>query len=380
MAANKLWVLPVVALLIAGCSGGGAGISAYPDVAPIVDSSLPESLRASGAATQVTGLFTTALTETQEDDIANALENFFLGMYGKQSGDGVATGFLNAGLEDLDARMAEIEGRFSNFAPDCVSATPTEYPLDLEVHPAFTLTMNFYCVDLFGGEGDQSGPGSGMAFGEANGTYSLLLLLNRPDEEGALGYAANVHDVGGVDERVEIMTFHTYPDDESTISDQIRVSRAVAKPGTDEFEILVATIKPKGLQPLGGEDAPAPPNPETETAIGCGLRMVSDANQEIVAEGWWHTQSGHPDCDQANNQQELVSYTRNDFCLNADTLASTGEACTSNAPEFTLVNGTTGPGDQEWLDWRNLEDNITTVTNAVQLSNIEDLGVQRTQP
>ncbi len=396
---RRLALLATTLVWLAGCSqdpgtegngsgnGSGNAIADYPDVTPIVETSLPDAVRSSSVGAQALRPFQLIMSdisaEVSASEIALAFEAFFKASYPKVSG-GDAIGFLTAGLEDLDTRMAQLEEGFSSDAPDCVVASTTDYTLDLtQVHPSLSLNMNLSCINNFG-EGSASYEGSGIAFGESNGTYSLLLLLNQPDVGGVFGYAANVSDVGEATERAELITFHSSvsqtPEGDAAFSssDQMTVSRVIAKSEAQEFEIVIGSTRPMNVisDNISGTDLTVKPN----RILGCGFRSVSDGSK-IVLEGWVPVSGSDTNLCTEIGMSNFEVFDRNEFCFDAETLEQV--ACGTDAPEFTLDDdeGAYSSATDDRLDWRDMTvSNIEYVYEQVQMSKIQDEGVALTYP
>ena len=261
-----------LAVLACGKKGDG-GFNEIPALAPLVQQSLPSSLKASGSARFSTDDFSIlALASSNIETL------FKTGSYGKLSG-GNGKGYINSMLEDLDSRFDELSERFEE-APDCFSNTAQTHEFDFSaigdasVASTLKISLDLQCRDLFGGSGDQSGAGSGMLFGKSENNYSLALLLNAKNETNSgFGYYAKVSNKGADDEEVNMIFAESRPSGSTTAPSGLSsLARIKAKPKAKIYEMAMAASDPSRGNPISGGTV----------GLSCGFHAVTDGTNVYV--------------------------------------------------------------------------------------------------
>lgn len=316
-------------LVFSGCSksnsDSGSGLDSVPIVAPIVDSAAPAALKANATgfffsfnklSTKIAKLFgipSAFATAPSDANIKSDLQSIFKGTYGKLSG-GDATGYINSLLEDLDGRMSELKTRFAGKTVTCMNNASKSFNLDLSsVNEAFQLSLDLQCKDMFGGAGDQSYAGSGMAFGKnSDGDYSLWLGLNHSATSG-FGYAAKVsHPDSDTDKTVDLI----FVEGEAQFS-RATIAKLRAKPSSNSYELVYRSTSPNAISPISGGSS---------TSLGYSLDLISDGTLIYVQGVYWT--SGQNTCGVA------TPFTA---CLNASDLSTATDDCTTLSNSFTIA-------------------------------------------
>ncbi|QQR91011.1 MAG: hypothetical protein IPJ88_04570 [Myxococcales bacterium] len=336
-------ILVLVSLLItAACSesktnsaeDSGSSSSQFdvPELAPIVREATPEHLRSAATANAsivqkikktLAELFILKTAHAQNSSSYDkttpkgAIEAMFKDTYNKLSG-GSAEGIINAAVEDLDARMSEINQRQTGTAP-CLAATAATHDISITGIDALSIQLDLQCSDSFDSEGDMSGPGSGMAFGQSGSSQSLWLYLNQQNDEDRFGYFATVQpaSAGSDKNAVDFVMMENFPS-----FNRISGYRVKANAETDTFEVNYAASTENG------------------THLHCGMQMISDGTM-IWVEGK-HVGAGPGDCADAS----AVA-----LCFSAADMSELDSSdCASLASSFTMTGFTpeslTSAGDE----------------------------------
>lgn len=301
--ASVRYVVFALCLCFAACNKASTGFG-VPALAPIVAEATPEGLKPSRRN----------YIEPARDvntDAATYLSNMFQGTYAKLSG-GNATGLVNAALEDLDTRLSEINTRSESSSASCLSNTRKNHRINLTaIDPVLDLTLSVQCSDEFGGEGDQSGPGSGLVFGKGTDSFSVWLYLNQSNDSDNFGYYANLTDVGKADELVDTLFLENFP-----TYNRVTAHRLRAKPDASTFELMYASTAANAGGLSGGN-----------AVLGCGFKMISDGTL-IFASGNAVPTGSAALC---SNEQAF------EICLNAtDLTTATAGACNTLRLTFTM--------------------------------------------
>jgi hypothetical protein len=293
--------------LISACGSKGDGLTEIPELAPLVQTSLPSSLQISG-----TQLF------AAQDYTPNALDSTYLeslfktGSYGKISG-GNGKGYINAMLEDLDYRFNELKTRFSDNPPTCFSNTAEQVEFDFtgvsnsttSVDNMLKITLDLQCNDYFGSApGEQSGEGSGLLFGKKDNDYSLVLLLNsKTESNSAFGYYAKVTGKDTDDEAVNLIFAEARPSGSTTNPSGLSaVARIFAKPKAKVYEMAIAASDASRGNPISGG---ASPN------ISCGFHGITNGTLVYVKA-----------IDQTSGSSTCANAYSTELCLNATDLSA----------------------------------------------------------
>jgi len=302
MSRNKLGRLKLSGLVlitsvsVTAC-GGGTEFD-IEEVAPIVNSAAPTALRVSATASiwqrgaeafgSLVRFLEPSSAVAQSVSIptaAESLEAMFTGTFGKISG-GNGTGYINSLLEDMDARMSELESRASEGARACLENAAQDHVFDLGVHADAQVTLPVQCRDVFEqSEGEQSKPGSGLVFGQSDTASGVMLLLKHRTStaesgtdslDAGFGYAAVISDRGTDAESVQMVfgQFNTSGTYTADPWDAPTVVRLYAKPSENAYELAMAGESPSTGSPIQNGSS----------SVGCGFHMKSNADV-IYAKG-----------------------------------------------------------------------------------------------
>lgn len=285
-----------IALLVAvtsACNPLGA-----PALTPIVRESTPPGLKPAKTSLLLRALdaLLPSAYAQQAGGSGPDIAPLFTSTYPKLSG-GEAKGLIFALLEDLDFRVQNPNGG------DCLNQAAYAHRVDMsQVSPALDLTLQLQCVEEWNGAfGDQSGPGSGLAFGKSGtDAYSMWLYLNQKQPGRAFGYFANLTGASGPSRSVDFMFLSTDGDPTGL--------RLKAVPATSSFEM---TFAGGGIGPPGN------------AGLNCGFRMISNG-AVIATEGGVDSAAGT--CAGTFSQ-----------CTDAQTLLALDESsCSTLRQSFTL--------------------------------------------
>jgi len=288
--------LLVTSMSLTAC-GGGSDFD-IEEVAPIVNSAAPTALRVSASASiwqRSTDAFealvrvlipSSAVAQSISIPTATeSLEAMFTGTFSKISG-GNGTGYINSLLEDMDARMSELESRSAEGDRACLGSSAQDHAFDLGVHEDAVVTLPVQCRDVFvQQEGEQSKPGSGMVFGQSDSSSGVMLLLKHRTSsaeggtdslDAGFGYAAVISDRGTENESVQLVfgQFNTSGSYNEDPYDSPTLVRLYAKPAENAYELAMAGFSPSTGSPMANGSS----------NIGCGFHMKSNADV-IYAKG-----------------------------------------------------------------------------------------------
>jgi hypothetical protein len=307
----KLFAVAILSVgLITACDkkeegAGGSSVTLLPLVLPSVQATAPTT-------TAVLNILSTPATKEE------ALLDFFSGTFSGISGTS-ATGFLNASIGDLDSRISTLNGQFSS-DPTCLTSTPYDWTISTGAPANYSITLKLNCLSMFTQtNGDQSGAGSGMAWGQDDNYYYIALLLVQQSLVDKFGYFATYNKTTKAVDLLFIEYSQTYS--------RATVYRVQSNPATSSFQVAMA----------GSGFSAGPMFP----ALGCNLRMISDGTQLLVAGKAGETSSADGSC------QTNSSYLFNsNVCFDATNVTSTTAACTtlttnSFSSEFAEIDGTT---------------------------------------
>jgi hypothetical protein len=339
--------------LAAGLSACGSG-KTIPAIAPIVSAAIPSALRTAALNQQMAeneaklGMLyapfasgPTVFAEASDTTINTAVKGLFQSTYNKLSG-GTATGFFAAALEDVDSR-ASTEGRTMGGNSSCAGSR--DYTPSLGSIPAANIfTSKPACKKLFSGSGDQSGTGSGLAYGEytENGSDTRTIWLhlrqktNGVDSSDRFGYIAKV---GGADKAIaeqnaDIMFLESFPS-----VPRYGFYRLSGNPSQNTFELTLASTTSSATNPASGG---------TSSHMGCGIRMRSNGTYIRVAGTYTSTGScGGGDtitnyCMRASDlttvaDSECASITFSYTAMTHSTIDSTTRTAIESAIQFTAA-------------------------------------------
>ncbi len=319
---------------LSACGSSTGGLSDIPELAPLVQASLPSSLQISGTQNAVSRFDFSPFALGQSH-----LEVLFkTGSYGKLSG-GNGSGYINALLEDLDYRFSELKTRFESNAPTCYSNTPQAHEMDFSalgsgttsVTAMLKLSLDLQCYDLFSSDnpGEQSGSGSGMIFGKNGDDYSLGLLLNSQTESNsAFSYFAKVTDKGATTEKVDLIFAESRPVGSSTNPNGLSsIARIMAQPQSQVYEMAIAASDGSRGNPISGGS----PN------ISCGFHGITNGTLVYIKA-----------IDQAGGSTTCSAGYTTELCLSAtDLTASAGGVSDCATIKAAMTIGTSSDID----DW-----------------------------
>ena len=263
------------AVVLVNCGSGVRGSTEYPAVAPIVASALPTALRPTTTAMilrklQSFGLFGEAVAAGS--DLKTDLQKIYLGTFGKLSG-GSSQGWLNALLEDMDTRLAELQtrGPFS-----CENSDMKTLTLDVSTIAGWTNTdFNFSiparCYDTL--SVPYAGKTGYLIWGREDNTIGIWLSLPGEAENTGFGYAAKVTNYGADNEKVEML----YVENQAPSGTyRVITSRIVAERKQNKYEIVFSSNIPGAISALTGSYS-------GNTTIGCFLQLKSDGSQVNIS-------------------------------------------------------------------------------------------------
>lgn len=325
------------------CSQDSTVTSAFlPNISALVAKAAPSGLGASSRSLA-------AFVQPDLADRATAanasegLKDFFTDTFPSISGTS-DTGFINAYLGDLDTRVAEVSG---GTEPTCFSATPIETTFTVGAGSQ-TLTAKFSCVRKFGGAGDQSGTGSGLAFGQDDTYKYIYLILLQTNLTDKFGYVARIHKTTEEVDLLFLEKFGTYG--------RTKFFRLKTTPSTKRYELVIA----------GTGDSVGPLSTATTHVLSSGARLVTNET-EIRADGTVATSTNSSGVATGSASFDSAE------CFSATNLATAPAACTSGAPTFstdmTLVassslNGNTAIGTSLVTATDLITAGVTEVTSA----------------
>lgn len=305
------------------CSQDSTETSAFlPNISALVAKAAPSGLGASSRS--LAGKLELELADrATAANASEALKDFFTDTFSSISGTS-KSGFINAYLGDLDTRVSEVS---SGTEPACFSATPIETTFTVGAGSQ-TMVAKFSCARAFGGAGDQSGAGSGLAFGQDDTYKYLYLILLQSNLTDKFGYVAKINKTT---EEVDLLFLERF-----STNGRTKFFRLKTDPATKRYELVIA----------GTGDGVGPTSTATTHILSSGARLVTNAT-EIRADGTVATSttsggvaSGSASFDSAE-------------CFSATSLATAPATCTSGAPTFssdmtlvasTALNGNTAVG------------------------------------
>lgn len=261
------------AVALVNCGSGVRGSTEYPAVAPIVASALPTALRPTTTAMilrklQSFGLFGEAVAAGS--DLKTDIQKLYLGTYGKLSG-GNAQGLINAYLEDMDTRLAELQQR-GPFG--CENAEMKTISLDASSilgwsNTDFNFSIPARCYDTMSTPYGKSGY---LIWGRDGNTIGIWLFLPQAESNAGFGYAAKITNYGADNEKVELLYIENYyAGGYRTI-----VSRVNAERKQNKYEIVFSSNKPGAVAPVSGTYSGG-------STMACFFHMKSDGSQVNIS-------------------------------------------------------------------------------------------------
>lgn len=260
-----------------------------------------------------TGIAAQALTDlamapshlATPDEAAEALRDFFTDNVASMGGH-TKKGWIDAYLYDLDQRILETK---NDTEPACLSGAAKSVTFDTGL--GYSIALNLNCVRTFESPTDQSGAGSGIAYGRDDANYYMYVMLSqkaKPEEK--FGYAAILN---RTTEAVDLIFFERNP--------TYNRSKFFALKTTPEPKSFAFAVAATG-------DGPGPVSTATTHTLSPGSRLIANETG-LRVEG--KVGSG-TDAD-GNIQNSPADFDATE-CFDATNLASAPAACASGAPEF----------------------------------------------
>lgn len=296
-------------------------------MAPLVKEALASSLQPSSLPI-TSSSFT---TQANSNEAKEAINDFFTDNASSISGLS-KEGLIFAYLADIDGRSQEISSNGGS-EPSCLSITPTD--VTFSAHTGHEITLKLSCIRAFGGNGDQSGTGSGLAYGRDNNYYYLyLMLVQQSNTNDKFGYAAKVHRQTNQVEVLFLERFVTYS--------RAKFFHLMALPDTQEFEFAMA----------GTSDGAGPASTQTAHILSPGTRLITNG-VALKAEG-----AVAASTNSSGGTVSSFSFDANE-CLDVTNLNNT-TSCGSLAFNFDLVNASA-------LNATDINNSLKTMADLVSL-------------
>ena len=295
---------------LAGCDKkdedkkNASGQQILPLIGPAVAKAKPAGI--AGAALRGLSDARMNLAETPAD-AAEALKDFFTDSVASISGI-TKQGWIDAYINDLDTRIAEVTNETE---PSCLAATPVSTIFDTGTE-GHTMTLRLSCARSFESATDQSGAGSGLAYGrDETNYYMYLMLAQKSNTNDKFGYAAIIN---RTTEDVQLMFLEN-----SVTWNRAKFFHLVTSPSPKKMEFVVA----------GSSDGVGPISTQTTNVLSAGSRFV--ANETLLrAEG-----TVTPGTDATGAPRNTSAAFVPTECFDATNLAATPSACGDGAPEFS---------------------------------------------
>jgi hypothetical protein len=284
----------------------GSGQQILPLIGPAVNKAKPSGIPAT--ALRGGSDFSMNLAETPAD-AAEALRDFFTDSV--QSISGITKqGWIDAYISDLDKRVAEVT---NDTEPACLAATPVSTIFDTGL-PSHTITLKLSCARSFESPTDQSGAGSGLAYGRDDTNYYMYLLLaQKSNASDKFGYVAVIN---RTTEDVQLMFLEN-----SVTWNRGKFFHLKTSPSPKKMEFVVA----------GTSDGAGPISTQTANILSAGTRFV--ANETLLrAEG-----TVTPGTDATGAPRNTSANFVATECFDATNLATTPATCADGAPEFSTT-------------------------------------------
>lgn len=217
-------------------------------------------------------------------------------------------GWIEAYIADLDSRIKEVTSNEAD--PTCLSSTAVNVSFDTGI-AGHQVTLPLQCVRAFGGGADQSGTGSGLAYGRSGNKYYIYLMLAQKEQANdKFGYAAMVDKDTDV---VDLMFL-----EKSTTWNRNKFFHLKTAPNPKRFELVVA----------GSSDGVGPASTQTAHILSAGTRFVSN-DSFLRAEGTAATNTS------AAGAATGATYAfDSNECFDATNLSATLANCGNSAPAF----------------------------------------------
>lgn len=258
----KKWALLCIGLsavlVVCSCSKSSSGVSIVPDIRSMVNDATPAGLQPSAASR--------AGLRTAQSVLLEFYRNTVAGISGTSG-----TGIIDSALVDLKYRYDELNTRFTS-APACASATPVDWTVTVGAPVGQTMTLKIQCKDIFSQSGgDQSGAGSGIAWGTDNGHFYLALILVQSNGVDKFGYFA---DVVEATKEVDLLYLESF----ATTTTRSKFFRLLADASDSSstaksYQLTYSSSSESGVGPSGSNGS-----------LGCGARLLSDGT-EVLADG-----------------------------------------------------------------------------------------------
>lgn len=322
------------AVVLVNCGSGVRGSTEYPAVAPIVASALPTALRPTTTAMilrklQSFGLFGEAVAAGS--NLKTDLQKLYLGTFGKLSG-GDAQGLINAYLEDMDTRLAELQQR-GPFG--CENAEMKTISLDASSilgwsNSDFNFSIPARCYDTMTTPSGKSGY---LIWGRDGTTIGIWLFLPQTETNSGFGYAAKITNYGADNEKVELLYIENYY---SSGTYRTIASRVNAERKQNKYEIVFSSNQPGAVSPISGTYSGG-------STMACFFHMKSDGSQVNITSK--RVTNGSTVCTTLASQEAA--------CFDGSSLSEVGSntACSGTGTTLSLTStgassslATTAPG------------------------------------
>jgi len=301
----KIWGLICLGLstvlAVSSCSKSSSGVSIVPDIRSMVNDATP------------TGLQPTAASRVTQRTAQSVLLEFYRNTVAGISGTS-GTGILDSALVDLKFRYDELNTRFTS-APACASSTPVDWTVTVGAPVSQTMTLKIQCKDIFSQSGgDQSGAGSGIAWGTDNGHFYLALILVQANGVDKFGYFA---DVVEATKQVDLLYLESF----STTTTRTKFFRLLADASDSS-----STAKSYQLTYSSSSESGVGIS-SSNGSLGCGARLISDGT-EVLADGTTGSTNSSGTCSSAN------TFTNTDCYNGADPSAAAAACSELNIADF----------------------------------------------
>ena len=237
-------------------------VTILPLLLPAVKETMPAPASLSALALSKPSRIKLMAATTSTEALSDFFSKSFSGISGVSG-----TGFIGTSIADLDSRISELNNMFES-EPACYSSTAYEWtvgagsPVSTGSPASYTLNLKLNCLSMFTQtNGDQSGVGSGMAWGRDDNYYYLALLLVQSNGTDRFGYFATYN---RTTKAVDLLFLESSPS-----YNRYTVYRVKTDPASNQFEAALA----------GASFSEGPMFP----ALGCNTRIISNGVEMLVA-------------------------------------------------------------------------------------------------
>ena len=234
------------------------------------------------------------------------------------------SGVVRSVLQDIDERIGTYAQKEEGADdPVCVLETPatTNFTVDTGVGP--TMAMKFGCPDLFNASSDdQSGDGSGMAYGKDDTNHYMAAILTQTADptNQVFGFFATINIATSTMDVIFLDSFLTGG------RNRVSFMRILADPATETFQFTGA-----GVVVGYGPDVNNPITAPYLTFQG-GSRIASNASN-IIVQGTACGTDEAGDCQalpaELNAPYESLDYTSEGTCFSSVDFSETPGSCST---------------------------------------------------